>query len=407
VNLAIVGGGPSGLMAAETAASKGINVILFEGNPSPGRKFLVAGHGGLNLTHSESLERFSTRYQGTAPEDFWHEILRGFGPEELMAWATDLGIETFRGTSGRIFPKDMKAAPLLRKWLQRLVSQGVRMMTRHRLVSLEARADQRFQLGFQTEQGTVPVTADAVILGLGGASWPKTGSDAGWLPMIRGMGIEVKPFQPANCGWEVQWPASLIHQAEGQPLKNISVTACDRTIHGELLITKYGLEGGALYQLGSVLRTMRKPQLTIDLKPSFSQEELLHKLGNGNDQILSKATKAWRLGKGASALLAHQSSDSLQGNREGLSAFAKAIPIELERPRGIAEAISSAGGVPFSELKSNLMSKTYPGLFFAGEMLDWEAPTGGYLLQGCFTSGRKAGLEASEYLLKIPGKGIG
>jgi len=406
VNLAIVGGGPSGLRAAEVAVESGLQVTLYEGKPSVGRKFLVAGHGGLNLTHSESLEQFSTRYQGSGSSQFWTTLLQEFGNQELRDWATGLGIETFIGTSGRVFPKEFKAAPLLRRWVERLRSKGVHFQTRHYLQRIRRKAD-HFLLEFQTPTGIQQRSADAVVLAMGGASWPQTGSDAAWVPIVKSLGVAVVPLCAANCGWEVNWHPDILATAEGLPLKNITVSAGGKSILGELLITRYGLEGGALYQLGSRLRSLPEPILTVDLKPSFSYQELMNKFSNSHSKgdLINAAATSWKLAPAPLALLKQHVSEVLQSNSLTLTPAllakaAKALPVTLAGPRPIEEAISSAGGVAFSELDESLMVKRLPGLFVAGEMIDWEAPTGGYLLQGCFSTGTLAAQGASEYLKK-------
>jgi len=393
VNLAIVGAGPAGLKAADRASQLGARVTIFEGKPSAGRKFLVAGHGGLNLTHSEALEKFAQRYEGGGSESFWTYLLKEFGNGDLKTWAESLGIETFVGTSGRIFPKEFKAAPLLRRWIERLRQQDVIFKTRHYLKDITP-TDGRFLLAFHRQGVHTEYTFDRVILALGGASWPKTGSDAQWIPILERLRVKVNPFRPANCGWEVRWDADILAFTEGHPLKNIMVTAGSKTIAGELLITRYGLEGGALYQLGSTLREMDYPALTIDLKPSFSVPELAEKIRNsnvlGSGKLFPRAIKAWKLSKAAGALLTHFSTPAYRNTPIALAEFAKTLQIPLTCPRPIAEAISSAGGVCFSELNEDLMVKRIPGLFVAGEMIDWEAPTGGYLLQGAFSTGNRA-----------------
>lgn len=401
MNLAIIGGGAAGLKAAEVAATAGAKVILYEGKPSVGRKFLVAGHGGLNLTHSDSIKAFASRYEGSFKSGYWTSLLRGFSNQATRDWAAGLGIETFVGTSGRVFPKEFKAAPLLRSWVRSLRTLGVTIKNRHLLLQITPK-NGHFILSFSTPEGMVTAEYDAVILALGGASWPKTGSDACWVSLLGCMGLPIAPFTPANCGWEVNWDLLLNQETlptiEGHPLKNITVSAGEMTIAGELLITKYGLEGGALYQLGSALRRMELPMLQIDLKPSFSTQELALKITGNPKDLIAAAAKAWRLSPTAQALLLSatpgKATDPLI-----LARLAKNLAIPLTRPRPIAEAISSAGGVSFEALDESLMVKSLPGLFLAGEMLDWEAPTGGYLLQGCFATGCRAAKGAVAHLL--------
>jgi len=398
VSVAIVGAGPAGLRAAEILSSSGVHVTLYEGKPSVGRKFLVAGRGGLNLTHSEAKERFATRYKGSHPEGFWSSLLENFGNQDLRDWAHGLGVDTFIGTSGRVFPTQFQSAHLLRRWIRRLKDQGTQFKTRWKWVGIKAH-DGHFSLSFMTPEGEKSVQHDAVLLALGGASWPQTGSDASWVPLLEDQGVRIRPFSPANCGWEVNWNTDILTTAEGHPLKNLTVTAGDLSIQGELLITKTGLEGGALYQLGSVLRSLPNPELILDLKPTFLTEELALKISNSRlDNILSEATRAWRLSDAAAALLGAYATPEALHSPLLLSKEAKALRIPLTGPRPIAEAISSAGGVSFAELNDDLMLQRLPGLFMAGEMLDWEAPTGGYLLQGCFDTGTRAAQGVLKYL---------
>ena len=402
MNLTIIGGGPAGLRAAEVAAKGGAKVTLYEGMPSVGRKFLVAGHGGLNLTHSDPKERFSSRYQGSFIEGYWTSLLDECSNDDLRAWSSSLGIETFIGTSGRVFPKEFKAAPLLRSWVRHLKTLGVTITTRHRLTDISPK-DDHFHLLFQTPEGQIQESSRMVILALGGASWPQTGSDASWTSGLQSLGIEIAPFLPANCGWKVNWEdyfsnKDILLEIEGLPLKNIAVTAGDQTIQGELLITKYGLEGGALYQLGNTLRNMENPDLQIDLKPSFHAQELTSKLAHSQKDFIALASKSWRLSPSATALLGARASELPTQDPLSLANLAKNLTIPLTGPGPIEQAISSAGGVSFEGLDENLMVRRLPGLFVAGEMLDWEAPTGGYLLQGCFSTGTRAAKGALSYL---------
>ena len=401
MKITIIGGGPAGLRAAEVAAQGGAHVRLYEGKPSVGRKFLVAGHGGLNLTHSEPIQSFAKRYEGSFSDGYWTSLLSDFGNKETQSWAQDLDIQTFIGTSGRIFPKEFKAAPLLRSWVRRLRKLGVGIYTRHSLSVIRPK-DGRFNLTFSTQEGFTAVESDALILALGGASWPETGSDAKWVTILESLGVPIAPFAPANCGWEVNWNAFLyqdiLRSIEGQPIKNLTVRAGPKSISGELLVTKYGLEGGSLYQLGSTLRGMEKPVVHLDLKPTFNINELVSKIIDLSDDIIDRAAKAWRLTPTAAALLRYAANDLDILNPLTLATLAKDLPIPLSGPRPIEEAISSAGGVSFGELDEHLMVKRYPGLFLAGEMIDWEAPTGGYLLQGCFATGTRAARGALSFL---------
>ncbi len=393
INITIIGGGPAGLRAAEVAAAGGAAVTLFEANPTIGRKFLIAGRGGLNLTHAEPCEPFASRYTGPEqPDDLWASLLAEFDAAALRVWAADLGVETFAAASGRVYPRELKAAPLLRRWVQRLRAAGVKFAVRHRWMGLRPGA--RWQVDFQVEDGIRTVEADAVILALGGGSWPQTGSDGAWISGLEKLGVAIAPLRPANCGWELAWPAAVLAQAEGWPLKNITARAGETTAAGELLVTRYGLEGGAIYQLGPALRAMPEPELVIDFKPAHTIEQLVKKLGNCPRHFLAEARSRWRLGDAALAIL-----DNLPGHgpftsAESLAARVKGCGLKLTGPRPLAEAISSAGGVRWRELDSSLMLRRLPGIFVAGEMIDWEAPTGGYLIQGCFATGTRAASRA-------------
>ncbi len=390
--LAVIGGGPAGLRAAEVASAAGISVTLFDAKPSVGRKFLVAGKGGLNLTHGDPLERFISRYSGPdQPKQIWREMVEAFPPAALRDWASSLDVETFQATSGRVYPKDLTAAPLLRRWIARLRAQGVGFLMNHRLTSLSGISP--FQIGF--ENG-VSYTADTIIFALGGGSWKRTGSDGQWVDLFKNLGISVNPLVPANCGWQANWSSEFLALAEGKPLKNVHVSAGGKTILGELLVTRYGLEGGPIYQLGATLRTLSEPFVTLDLKPAFTHDQLLRKMESVRRNILEEARVRWKLGDAAYAILARQTWSDV----ESLAREVKNCRILLEGPRPIDEAISSAGGVCWNEVTPELMLKNHPGLFVAGEMIDWEAPTGGYLMQGCFATGTHAAKSAIHWLKK-------
>jgi uncharacterized flavoprotein (TIGR03862 family) len=381
-SIAVIGGGPAGLRAAEVAALAGAQVTVFEAKPSVGRKFLVAGKGGLNLTHSDAPERFASRYCGPGqPAGWWAEALSGFGPAAMRQWAADLGIETFQAGNGRIYPLEMKAAPLLRRWIGRLRMLGVRFEMNQRWTSLEPGPPLR--IGFSNNECAV---ADAVILALGGASWPQTGSDGAWVGIFESHGIACQPLVAANCGWECAWPPDILATAEGQPLKNLHVRAGTALAIGELLVTRHGLEGGAIYQLGSALRAMPQPAVAIDFKPAHTPAQLVAKMQSVRRGYLAEARVRWKLSAAAHAILARQPWDDVTA----LAREAKHCVIALSGPRPIAEAISSAGGVCWSELDGSLMLRRIPGVWVAGEMIDWEAPTGGYLLQGCFATATRA-----------------
>ncbi|MEY2483080.1 MAG: hypothetical protein QOK24_1608 [Verrucomicrobiota bacterium] len=412
----VIGGGPAGLRAAEVANAAGSRVTVCDGQRSVGRKFLVAGRGGLNLTHGEPAENFPARYVDE-PER-WRDLLENFGPDDLRAWAGDLGVETYVGTSGRVFPRGQKAAGLLSAWLRRLRASGVQFRTGARFVGL-AREANTWRAEFQLQgaavskppmqkneaisispflvkkaTGNFTADADAIVLALGGASWPETGSDGAWPAILAAHGIEITPWQPANCGWEVDWPPALLARAEGLPLKNLTVRAGEESVSGELLITAHGLEGGAIYRLGRTLRGMSEPSVAIDFKPQLTVETLRERIANLHDA--REWFRAWKLSAGAVALL---ETISPTEDREELLGRVKNFVLPLCGPRPIAEAISSAGGVPWAELDQNLMLRKLPGIFVAGEMIDWEAPTGGYLLQGCFATGTRAGRGAASLQL--------
>ena len=382
------------MRAAEVAAFGGASVTLFDAKPSVGRKFLVAGRGGLNLTHAEPRELFAARYLGAeSPPDLWSSLLAEFDADALRQWAAELGVETFAATSGRVYPRELKAAPLLRRWVQRLRAVGVKFALRHRWIDLRP-ADAQWQIDFQVDGELRTYEADAVILALGGGSWPETGSDGAWASVLEKLGVNVAPLMSANCGWEIFWSPKLLAQAEAQPLKNINVRAGETMATGELLVTKYGLEGGTIYQLGSALRAMSEPEIAIDFKPAHSAEQLVKKLGNCPRNFLAEARSRWKLSAAAFAILEnHQPFTSA----ESLAATAKNCTLKLLRPRPLAEAISSAGGVRWRELNSALMVRRLPGIFVAGEMIDWDVPTGGYLMQGCFATGTRAGRGALDW----------
>lgn len=394
MNIAVIGGGPAGLRAAEIAAAGGARVTLFDAQPSVGRKFLVAGRGGLNLTNAEPPERFASRYSG--PAERWRALLAACDAGALQTWARELGIETFAASTGRIYPREMKAAPLLRRWVQRLRASGVEFAMRHRWTGLRAGAP--LQLEFHAGDDVRTFAADAVILALGGASWPVTGSDGSWVETLAALGVEIAPLAPANCGWEVAWSAEVLARAEGQPLKNIVAHAGEMDAAGELLVTSYGLEGGAIYVLGAALRDMAAPRLEIDFKPMFTVEQLVAKMASSRRDFLAEARIRWRLSEAAHAVLDFAATDEDRASSAALAARAKRCPVPLTRPRPIAEAISSAGGVRWNELDENLMLRRLPGVFIAGEMIDWEAPTGGYLIQGCFATGTHAADGAAAWI---------
>ncbi|MEN3150196.1 NAD(P)/FAD-dependent oxidoreductase [Neorhizobium sp. IRAMC:178] len=393
--IAIIGGGPAGLMAAEVLSAAGHAVTVYEAMPTFGRKFLLAGKSGLNITHSEDFSKFAARF-GSASARL-RPALDAFAPDDVRAWAAGLGTETFVGTSGRVFPTVMKASPLLRAWLRRLEAQGVALKTRHRWVGF---AENGYR--FETPEGPVIVEPDAALVALGGASWPRLGSDAAWVPWLSAKGVEVIDPKPANCGFDVAWSEAFCERFAGGPLKSVSTTSDAGTFQGEFVVSKHGIEGSLVYAHSAALRDRLFAQgqaaLTVDLAPGRTPERLARDLARQN----AKASFSNRLRKGAglegvkAALLRELLPDANRVASEELARLIKALPIPVVRPRPIAEAISSAGGIAWSDLDENYMLKPLPGLFAAGEMLDWEAPTGGYLLTACLATGRAAaqGIEA-------------
>jgi len=395
--IAIIGGGPAGLMAAEVLSTAGYAVTLYEAMPTFGRKFLLAGKSGLNITHSEEYRRFTGRFGAASAR--LRPALDVFTPEDVRQWAEGLGAETFVGTSGRVFPTVMKASPLLRSWLRRLEVQGVKLRTRHRWVGF---ADGGYR--FETPDGGITLHPDATLLALGGASWPRLGSDAAWVPWLQEMGITINEFQPANCGFDVDWSDTFRQRFEGAPVKSVSATSAAGTLQGEFVISKHGIEGSLVYSHSAALRDRLKrhghANLSVDLAPGRSVERLERDLARED----AKASFANRLRKGAglegvkAALIRELVPQANQVSPQELATLIKGLPIPLRRPRPIAEAISSAGGLDWSELDANYMLKAVPGLFAAGEMLDWEAPTGGYLLTACFSTGRAAAKGIENWL---------
>ena len=386
----IVGGGPSGLRAAEIIAEQGIRTTLFEQKGSPGRKFLVAGRGGLNITHSEPLDVFATRYD--VPEQ-WRTLLTNFSPKDLCDWFEKLGVPTFTGTSGRVFPLNVRAPAILKMWLERLAALGVDLQLDKRFLQMNGSAP--YEVLFQTGTKQHSVAADAVVFALGGGSWPQTGSDGLWIEEFRRLGVEVREFVPANVGWERSWSEEFLSVADGRPLKNLRVSCLNRSVRGELMITRYGLEGGAIYQLTRELRM--NPEIEIDFKPDSLLEDLRKRVGGGSFSK-EKIIKTLRLSSPAVALIEEVGRPATS---QGWLSAVKGCRVRLDRPRPISEAISTAGGVTWNQLSEDLMLYRLPGIFCAGEMIDWEAPTGGYLLQGCFVTGTIAGRGVAKYIAKV------
>jgi uncharacterized flavoprotein (TIGR03862 family) len=399
--MAVVGAGPAGLMAAEVMAGGGADVTVYERMPSVGRKFLLAGRGGLNLTHSEELDRFLTRYGAAAPR--LRAAVEAFPPAALRAWSGKLGQETFIGTSGRVFPKSLKTSPLLRVWLQRLDGLGVRFALRHCWLGWDERGD----LIFDTSTGRASAPADSVVLALGGASWPKLGSDGGWVDVLTKAGVGTAPLRPSNCAFAVNWSDIFRDRFEGQPLKRIALSCGSKTIRGEAVITRAGLEGGAVYALSAPLRQTiaesGEAVLTIDLRPDVSSAALQQRLEapRGKQSLSNVLRKAAKLSPAAIGLLHEAAAASSQKlgamSPPALAALINAVPVRLTATAPLETAISTAGGISFEEIDENFMLRRLPGVFVAGEMLDWEAPTGGYLLQACFSTGAAAGRAAVKW----------
>ena len=402
--VAIIGGGPAGLMAAETIRAAGHQVDVYEAKGSPGRKFLIAGKGGLNLTHSDPHALFVSRYRERASEvGAW---LADFDGPALRAWAGRFGVETYVGSSGRVFPVDRKAAPLLRGWVRRLKEQGVRLHVQHRWTGWHEDG----ALRFETPDGQVAVHADAVVLAMGGGSWPQLGSDAAWVAPLAARGIEIAPLQAANCGFDIDWTAYFRDRQAGAPLKPVVAhwTALDgqlRAQQGECVISADGIEGSLIYAMAADLRdTLARDgqvQLQLDLLPGQTEAQVLDKLQRPRQGRSFGEHLRRQLGLGGvkSALLFEVlGKEAGQLPPERIAAALKQLPLALRRPRPIAEVISTAGGVRLEALDAQLMLRDLPGTFCAGEMLDWEAPTGGYLLTACYASGLRAGRGVVEYL---------
>jgi uncharacterized flavoprotein (TIGR03862 family) len=433
-SVAVIGGGPAGLMAAEMLVQGGAQVDLYDAMPSVGRKFLLAGKGGMNITHAEPMPAFVSRYrerrQHIAP------LLDGFTPDALRAWIAGLGIETFVGSSNRVFPTDMKAAPLLRSWLHRLRESGVRFHMRHRWIGWSQgnsdddsngssnsnrgnnndrehhqKPDPKHKntLHFSTSAGDVFAHYDAVVLALGGGSWARLGSDGAWVDLLQQRGVDIAPLQPANCGFDVPWSAYFRSRCAGQAVKSVAVTCTDTdgaVIHkqGEFVVSEYGVEGSLIYALSAALRDTiaetGSARIVLDLMPDWSAQRVLDEVARPRGaRSLSSHLQSRLSLKGVKAGLLRELVDSADFKDPAkLAERIKALPLTLTAARPLDEAISSAGGVKFEAMDAGLMLHALPGVFCAGEMLDWEAPTGGYLLSACFAAGRAAGLAALEWL---------
>ena len=387
--IAVVGGGPAGLAAAERLAEAGRSVTVYERMPSVGRKLLIAGRGGLNLTHSEPLADFLARYAPVDPR--LPAAVADYPPDALRAWCEGLGETTFVGSSGRVFPQSFRASPLLRAWLARLDALGVTIRTRHRLVGLEDGA-----LSFETPDGPQVVRPRSTLLALGGASWPRLGSDGAWVPLLERNGVTVAPLKPANVGFRVAWSAHFAQRFAGEPLKRLAAHIGGASARGEAVATADGIEGGVIYALSRPIREAVErdgtAELSLDLRPDLGAGALAARLARSRpgESLSTRLRKAASLSPAAIGLLREAHANALPPEADALAAAIKAAPLRLVAPAPIARAISTAGGVTFAELDAHFMLRARPGLFLAGEMLDWEAPTGGYLLQAAFASGRAA-----------------
>jgi uncharacterized flavoprotein (TIGR03862 family) len=393
-------------MAAEVLAQGGAHVTVYDAMPSAGRKFLMAGRGGLNLTHSEALPEFLQRYSAAMPH--LEPAISTFPPEALRAWSEALGQPTFVGSSGRVFPRAFKASPLLRAWLRRLDAMGVRLALRHRWSGW----DDNGHLLFQTPDGQLAVEAGATVLALGGASWPRLGSDGAWVETLAARGVTISPLRPANCGFTVAWSEIFRNRFEGHPLKGVALSFGSHTVRGEAMITRTGIEGGAVYALSADLReaiiATGEAMLNATLRPDLEMGELAARLSapRGRQSFSNWLRKTAHLSPVAIGLLqeaAIGSGAALSSlSPAGLAALINAVPIKLDGTAPIARAISTAGGVALDELDADFMIRRLPGVFAAGEMLDWEAPTGGYLLQASFATGAAAGRGVLKWLQTHP-----
>ena len=393
----VIGGGPAGLIAAEVLAADGLAVTVYEHKPSVGRKFLLAGRGGLNLTHSEPLDEFARRYDArgwVAP------LLVAFGPDDLRAWCASLGEETFVGSSGRVFPASFRATPLLRAWLRRLDDLGVQFATRHRWLGWDDDGAHRFATADGSEIG---VHADVTVLALGGASWPRVGSDGGWVSLLEAVGVGVTSLRPANVGLAVSWSEKFAERFAGQPLKNVAITVGEITVRGDAIVAATGLEGGPVYGIGREVRNRLEQSgsatITIDVHPDQTVARLAERLARRRpkDSVTTWLRRALGLDLVAINLLREAVGTRLPDDPDELAALVKRVPIAIGAMMPIDRAISTAGGISLDELDTDLMLRRRPGTFVAGEMIDWEAPTGGYLLQASFSTGVVAARAASRW----------
>ena len=394
--VAIIGAGPAGLMAAEVALARGARVALYDAMPSPARKFLMAGKSGLNITHSEDVGVFRSRY--TSPDGRLSAMVEAFGPAEIAAWMAGLGVETYVGSSGRVFPVGMKASSLLRAWLARLGQGGTTLHTRHRWKGWDARG----ALAFDTPAGETFVEADATILALGGASWSRLGSDGAWADILAARGVEIEPFAPSNCGFTVNWSARLLAAQEGAPVKGVALSAGGKAQRGDFVITQTGIESGAVYPLSAALRQELAGRgaatLMVDLLPDTEEAALAARLSGSSvkDSASNRLRKAARLDATKIALINEVTKGTPPKDPVALARLLKALPLTLTGTAPMDTAISTAGGVAWSALDEQLMLKAVPGTYCVGEMVAWDAPTGGYLLTACLAMGRSVGRIAAQ-----------
>lgn len=395
--VAIIGGGPAGLMAAEVISAQGIHVDVYEAMPSVGRKFLMAGKSGLNITHSEPFDRFVSRYGERRLQ--LESLLNKFGAEQLCAWVHGLGVQTFTGTSGRVFPVQMKASPLLRAWMRRLNASGVSFHLRHKLTAISPDRS----LHIDTPDGHITVHADAVILALGGGSWCRLGSDGAWVEWLRKAGVGVESLRPSNCGFDVNWSPVFREKYEGHPVKSVVLSKGGFRQQGEFVITEAGVEGSLIYAASAILRdeigARGSTVMHLDLAPDKTEGQLHERLSRprGSRSMASHLEKTVGI-KGVKAGLLREFVPKEEFTESRLAFYIKKLPVKLIATGPLDKAISTAGGVSFDSLDEHLMLKNLPGVFCAGEMLDWEAPTGGYLLTACFSSGYAAGQGLVQWL---------
>jgi len=400
--ICIIGGGPAGLIAAQKLSLKpSFDVHLFEQKPSVGRKFLIAGRGGLNLTHSEEMEIFLDRY-GPAT-DFLRPYIEAFSPQDLIAWATDLGIDTFTGSSGRIFPEGMKATPLMRAWTKRLTKQGVSVHLKHGFIDI---TDGNI-IEFKKPDGSlISVESDAILFAAGGGSYPHLGATGLWRKSLARAGVSIAPFKAINCGYNIGWSEYLTQKFAGTPLKNIDISIDDSTAHGDVVLTGYGLEGGAIYGLGRAINTALDingtADITLDLRPSILREQLAEKLAapRKKQSLSTYLRKQVKLSPLEIALIHEKGDKEALNDPARLAQIVKTIPLTITSARPLERAISTMGGIELFELDSNLMLRARAGCFAAGEMIDWDAPTGGYLLQACFSTGVAAAKGIENWLTR-------